>query len=211
MAFVAHSSQVQLLIARWSKDESTRWKVDSVTDLCRHPSHKKAMTNRLVSCYSWQLASMFATGIGLRGHMEVRGRGDAQVVRWLRGRLVRLRGLARHPDGIAGPKGRSRVDEEVSDETCLELAIMSLYVTFGSLWAPTGILVNGAEKAANPLWKLRRGYEKLLAEQAVTGPLLTDKLVLDFVGLMMWFETDEGLEGLRCLADALDADVDLDL
>jgi hypothetical protein len=181
-------------------DGMSEWAVQNGDVLCKHADHRKAISNRLVPDFYWQLNTMFFHQLAITGELCFRGRGDANAIRWLHARLAaRQRGST--VDSVSCDTNR-KAAKGVSDETCLEIATMAMAAGLASLYAVERF--RAGDDSPHPLTPACERMKQLGMEMAKNGPLMTDKLVRHYVSTLMWFETVEGLEGLRFLADALE-------
>jgi hypothetical protein len=180
------------------------WTEDNADVVCNHPSHQKALSNRLVSCFLWQLMAVFSGSVPINGRLQFEGRGDAHAIRWLYGRLKRMHSRGGVNTTTAEETKQRRGSRHVSDETCLELAIMSWTLGVVKLFPTPEPSAKDQSGDAHPLAVIKERVARLMQEWFAAGPLVTNKIVRGYVSLMMWFESDEGLAGLRFLADTLE-------
>jgi hypothetical protein len=169
--------------------------------LCDHSSHQRAFTDRMVVCFFWQMIVSYQTEFLVAGRFRVGNRGDAALMKWLYDRLSTRRRLEQNQQ-IA------RADS--SEEACLELAAMAQAIKIAGAWVPAPpnemTARPSTEQANDPLSKLRGGVNALLEQYRTSGMNPSGQLVQDFVSMMMWWETDDGLEGLQYLIVVIEGD-----
>jgi hypothetical protein len=201
--------------------------IEDVDDvMCQHPNHRKAFSSRMVSCFFWQVISVLDDGTSITGKFKFRGRGDAPVVRWLYTRLLALQNqkfavaeekfnglLVRRSSITSQGAQQGALSKAASNETYLELAVMAYVISIAYMYVPTAEYTAAEEAGAERhdgdehlLVELQARIKGMLLEWAESGSMHvpSDTVVRQYVALMTWFESDEGIRCLKFLADALE-------
>jgi hypothetical protein len=174
--------------------------------LCAHPRHRAAFSNKMVVCFFWQMIISYQTEFCVTGRFQFRNRGDAALMKWL---YERVSSQCRLDDAaFAGVMHDRVMPASSSEDTCLEIAAMAQAVKIANMCPPVDVSdePGGSSAVVDPLARLRDGVNLILQRYQTSGPILSDDLVQEFVRMMMWWESDEGLEGLRFLIRALDGE-----
>jgi hypothetical protein len=172
--------------------------------LCHHPHHRRAFKERMVVCFFWQMIISYQTEFLVVGRFRFGNRGDAALMKWLYDRLSTQRMLEAESGGHLRPIARM----DSSEEACLDLAAMAQAVKIAGACAPRPNDAPGPStregQVDDPLADLRAGVNSLLERFRTDGMYPSEEIVHDFVSMMMWWETDDGMEGLRCLIGLID-------
>lgn len=92
-----------------------------------------------------------------------------------------------------------------SDKSALDVAIMAYAVMIGSLDMPSKKSLS-TPHSRDPLEKLRRGMKEVIEQWEIQKGLMNEMLTRDFISMMMWLETEQGIDALRYLISGEDSD-----